>query len=317
MKLQQMFILLFLLAYKIVLAQYSENIFKTDTSEIKIIKNSVYHIYEETYKNKDSVWYSVHYIKDTARINTEGWKRRNGKLLGVWNEFNYDQQLLYTWDHDKGNCEVNKDLFPYHDILEKMKLKADSLIITNYSKEFYDKHIRFEYNCVAYNHYKAKFDCCEDSIWTDDFLGSWIEPIKTKPNSFKFRYEIRLNESDQNGIELGICLDSAGNYFPSDDDKWNNYGFEKVTSENKTFEIDIKKSTIIAKQHGLIVTDSSDIKEFLIWENFKKQTLYNGQFRYYITDLTSKTEYKKGKDRQGIVYRYNVYSFNPWTGDFI
>jgi len=40
-------------------------------------------------------------------------------------------------------------------------------------------------------------------------------------------------------------------------------------------------------------------------------------FRYYIIELTSITKYKKGKSRKGIVYRFDVYSFNPWTGEFI
>jgi hypothetical protein len=308
--------LIMLLIVNSAIGQFRQNI-STDSSDIEIIRNSVYHIYEETYKNKDSIWYSVHFIRDTTRLNTEGWKRKNGEHLGIWEEYDFDGQLLYTWDYDHGICEVNKAHFPYHDILQRMKATADSLIISIYSKEFFDNHVKFEYECYAYNHYKTKFGCCEDSMWTHDYLGSWTEPIKAKPNSFKFRYQVRLHKNDEKGIELGMDLDSVGNYVPSGDDFWNNYGFEKVDGEKKSFEIDIEKAIEIAKRHGLTNTDTSEIGEFLIWENFKKQTFFNGQYRYYITDLTSKTEYKKGQDRQGIIYRYDVYSFNPWTGEFI
>lgn len=307
---------LILLTVTSALGQFRQNI-STDSSEIEIIRNSVYRFYEETFKLKDSIWCSVHFIKDTTRLHREGWKTKKGKHIGVWKEYNFDRQLLYTWNYDKGICEVNKNHFPYHDILQRMKKTADSLIIVTYSQEFFDKHVRFEYDFSAYNHYKTKFGCCEDSMWTHDYLGSWTEPLEAKPNSFKIRYKVRLLKNDEKGIELGVDIDSVGNYVPSGDDFWNNYGFEKVDGEKKSFDIDIRKATEIAKRHGLTITDTSEIGEFLIWENFKNQTFFNGQYRYYITDLTSKTEYKKSQDRQGMIYRYAVYSFNPWTGEFI
>lgn len=284
-------------------SQYSEQKIKTDSSQIKIIRNSVYRIYEETYTNKDSIWYSVYFIKDTTQLNTEGWKRKNGEKFGIWKEYTIDKQLLYTWDHDEGVCEVNKDLYPYHDILEKVKLKCDSLIIAVYSRDFFDRHVKFDFNCYAYRKNK--------------YLGSWTEPLEGKPSSFKFRYKVKLKKSDDGYVELGMDLDSLGNYVPSKDDFWNNYGFEKVDSNKKKFVIEISKAIETAKTHGLNLTDTSKISEFLTWENFKKQTFYNGQFRYYITDFTGSTSYTKGENRKGVINRYDVYIFNPWTGDYI
>jgi len=297
-----------------VIGQFRQNI-ATDSSEIEIIRNSDYHIYEETYRDRDSVWYSVHFIKDTTRLNTEGWKRKSGKQLGVWEEYDFGGQLLYTWDHDRGTCEVNKRLYPYHDMLQRMKEKADSIIVATYSQQFYENHVRFEYESYAYNRHKTKVG--DDSLWTHDYLGSWTEAIKSRPNSFKFRYQVRLHKTDEDGIELGMDLDSLGNYVPSTDDFWNNYGFEEVIGTSPTFQIDMDKATEIAKLHGLAISDTSTISEFIFWENFKNQSFFNGQYRYYITDLTSRSEYKQGKDRQGVIYRYDVYSFNPWTGDFV
>ncbi|MGI8892910.1 MAG: hypothetical protein ACR2GN_05560 [Bacteroidia bacterium] len=308
--------LLILLTITSATGQFRQNI-STDSSDIEIIRNSVYHIYEETYKNKDSVWYSVHFIEDTLRLNTEGWKRKSGKHLGIWKEYNFDGQLLYTWDNDNGICEVNKEHFPYHDILQRMKAKSDSLVIATYSKQFFDKHVRFEYDCYAYNHYKTKFGCCEDSMWTHDYLGSWTEPIKAKPNSFKFRYQVRLHATDEMGIELGMDLDSLSNYVPTSDDFWNNYGFELVKTQNREFALSKTKAVEIAKNNGLSESDSNKIDEFLFWENFKKQQYYNGQFRYYITELVGQVEYQVSKERQGMSYKYMVYVFNPWTGEFI
>lgn len=296
-------------------AQYNEIEFETDSSEINIVKNSLYKIYKETYKDKDSVWYSVRFIKDTTRLHTEGWHTKSFKYLGIWEEYDFDGNLKYTRDYDNGTCIVNKELYPFHDLLESMKNKADSLILNTYSKDFYDNHLKFEFDCYAYHGHLITLG--DETFWTKDYLGSWTEPIKSKPNSFKFRYEVRLSPNDKESIELGIDLDSLGNYEPSKDDTWNNYGFEDVRGQKKTFLIDTNQAFLIAKQNGLIDNDTSIINKFLIWENFKKRTFFNGQFRYYITEFTGKTEYTEETDRKGVISRYNVYSFNPWTGEFI
>lgn len=283
--------------------QFSRQNIETDSSKIEIIRNSVYHIYEETYKNKDSVWYSVHFIKDTTRLNTEGWKTKDDKYLGIWREYNFEGQLLYTRDYDNATCVVNKDLYPYNDLLEKMKSKADSLIISAYSQEFFENYVRFEFNCYAYDE--------------DGYVGSWTEPIKRRPTEFLFRYSVKIGETDWYPEMIGIKLDSLGNYVPSLDDRWNRYGFEDVKGNKKTFNIDKADASKIATKHGLVISDTTEISEFLTWENFQNQTFYNGRFRYYITELTSKTQYTEDDERQGIIYRFNVYSFNPWTGEFI
>ncbi len=290
---------------------------ETDSSKIEIIRNSVYRVYEETYKFNDSIWYNVTYIDDTTKLHTEGWRLKNGRHLGVWKEFNRNGELMYTRDYDKNTCSVNRDQFPYHYRLENMKLKSDSLIRDAYGKDFMDNHVFFEFDCSAYRHYKTKFGCCEDSMWTYDYLGSWTEPLKSMPNSFKFLYKVKLNKEDIKGIELGIDLDSLGNYVPSEDDFTNNYGFEKVEQKEKQFKINKTIAIRTAKKHGIKVTDTNKIQEFLYWENFKKQEYFNGQFRYYITELTDTIKYKKTEERQGIIYKFNVYVFNPWTGEFV
>lgn len=281
-----------------------EEIIETDSSSINIIRNSVYRVYTETFKRKDSVWYSVTYIDDTTKLNTEGWQLKNGRRLGIWKEYDREGNLLFTQNHDKHTCVVNPKMFPYHSILEQMKQTADKMIIEAYGRQFMDKHIVFNFDCYAYNK-------------DEDYLGSWTEPMTSKPNSFLLRYEVRLHQSDEDFIELGICLDSNGKYIPSADDMSNNYGFEQVKTQNRNFTIDKTKAIELAKKVGLTESDKTKINEFLFWESFKKQKYFNGQFRYYITELTEIQEYKVSQNRQGIVYRYTVYVFNPWTGQFV
>lgn len=280
-------------------------IIETDSSTIEIIRNSIYRCYEETYKNKDSIWWSVSYIDDTTQVNTEGWKTKSGKYLGVWKEYTRQGDLMYTWDHNAGTCEVNPLLYPYHETLKKMKKIADGLIVSAYSQAFFDQHVRFDFDCYAYD--------------KDGYVGDWTTPMERIPKEFLLRYAVRLSAADEYTNEMiGIKLDSTGNYIPSSDDTWNRYGFEDLSnSSSRTFNIDKVKAIEIAKSNGLIDSDTAKIKESLAWENFKKQEFYNGRFLYYLTEFAGKTEYTEGQNRKGIIFRYNVYSFNPWTGAFI
>lgn len=299
MKMRTYILIIFILTSISSFGQFSKRQIETDSSYIEIIRNSVYHIFEEAYKNNDSVWYSVHFIKDTTRLNTEGWRRNNGKRLGIWKVYNFNRQLLFTRDHDNAVCEVNKKLFSHHEILERMKKKADSLIIRNYSQEFFNDHVRFDFNCSAYD--------------SDGYVGSWTEPMKRKPTEFLFRYQVRLKNSDWQSEMIGINLDEKGSYIPSHD-RFNNNGFEKLNSKNRTFEIDKAKAISVARSHGL---KGENVSEFLKWERFKKATFYNGQFRYYITELTDQIDEINKEGRSRITFKFNVYSFSPWTGEFL
>lgn len=140
--------------------------------------------------------------------------------------------------------------------------------------------------------------------------------MKKKPNSFIFRYSVKLWESEQYQEMIGIELDSNGNYVPSED-YYNNYGFEDVKSQKKTFKISKNKAMKLAEQKGLTTTGAIKITAFLDWEKFKTSQFYDGQFRYYIQELTSeiKDTIIDGKSKE--IYKYTIYTFNPWTGEFI
>ena len=299
----KLLIIIFLLLFSIpAYGQFSQENISTDSTDIEITRNSMYRIYEETYKNKDSVWYSVRFVKDSTRLNTEGWMTKNKRRLGVWKEYNFDGQLMYTRDYDNGICEVNKSLYPYHDLLEQMKNRADSLIISTYSKEFFENHVRFDYSCYAYDE--------------EGCVGTWIEPLERKPTEFLFRYDVKLNTSEWYDDMIGLDLDSNGEYIPNEG-YWNNYGFEKTDTNYKTFLIVKDKAIEIAKEKGLNISDSSKISEFLKWEKYLTLNFYNGEFKYYIIELTKVIEDIREEGRSKIEYKYDIYSFNPWTGEFI
>lgn len=53
------------------------------------------------------------------------------------------------------------------------------------------------------------------------------------------------------------------------------------------------------------------------WESFKKPEFYNGEFKYYISEFVNEVKNLNENGRSRIEYKYNVYYFNPWTGDFL
>jgi hypothetical protein len=237
---RSIYILLILFSVNLYGQKPFREIIETDSSTIEIIRNSVYRCYEETYKNKDSIWWSVSYIDDTTQLFTEGWKTKSDKYLGTWNEYNRQGELMYTWNHDNGLCEVNPRLYPIHDLLVKMKLKTDSIIIKTYSKDFFEKHVKFNYECNAYYGYH--------------YLGSWIEPLKGIPNNFLIRYDLLYDSIAlfSRGIELR--LDSVGNYVADEEN-----GFEKLSSDSQRV-FSVNKFNIIEKAKKMDL-------QFLILQN--------------------------------------------------
>jgi hypothetical protein len=298
---RSIYILLILFSVNLYGQKPFKEIIETDSSSIEIIRNSVYRCYEETYKNKDSIWWSVSYIDDTTQLFTEGWKTKSDKYLGTWKEYNRHGELMYTWNHDNGFCEVNPKLYPYHDLLVKMKLKTDSIIIKTYSKDFFEKHVKFNYDCNAYYGY--------------NYFGSWLEPLKGIPNNFLIRYDILYDSTAlfNRGIELE--LDSVGNYIPDEEN-----GFEKLSSDSpRVFSINKFNLIEKAKENGLSISDTTTYFCFLTWESLKKTEFYNGQYKYYVAvkvaELKDMNEEEEGRSR--ITEKFMVYVFNPWTGEYL
>lgn len=296
--------------------QFERIEFETDSSRVELIRNSLYKTWHETYKYKDSVRFITWFIDDTTQVHYEHWTTKANEFFGISREFKKDGTLMYEWNHDNGFCEVNREFYPYYHMLEDMKKKADSLMIATYSQIFFDNHVRFNFNCTAYTGKWKEYSWADEKQWILDYSGTWTEPMKSKPNSFLFRYDVKLDNSDWYQDLIGIKLDSLGNYVPSRD-RWNNYGFEEVETTTGTFSIDKEQAILIASKHGLKSDKESEISEFLTWEKFNNGEFYDGQFRYYITELYDKIEYKEMNDRQGIIFKFNVYVFNPWTNEFI
>jgi len=225
--------------------------------------------------------------------------------VGLTKKYNKKGQLEYVIDYDKGIWSVeNYDNYPHLPILQKIKHRVDSLLISTYGQQFFIKNIIWSPD--------------KSCFYNSDGTGAnWTDYFEWNPKTYMLCYSIKLSENEIYYKQIEINLDSSGQIiFPSD-----NYddikGFEKTITK-KGFVLLKQEAIKRAKRLGLIENDSIKAFTFLDWEYHKnkKKTIYNGNFTYNVGINTKKITYQPSKGRNRIEYKYDVYVFNPWTGKF-
>jgi hypothetical protein len=177
---------------------------------------------------------------------------------------------------------------------KEMKLLADSLVSKMYGKSFLKNN----------------------TVWNKSGSCIYTENEFKKEPTFLFRYDVKLDKSHKYEELIEFELDSKGNFIPDVYEEI--YGFENVPDNLKgCFRLTLKEAINKAKQLGLKEDKKTKASGVLWWENFKKPELINGQFRFYVTIKTKTIEKIIPKGRSSITTKFEVYSFNPWTGDFI
>ena len=314
---KQTLTIIIILATNFTFGQFSEQKIITDSSEIEIIRNSVYKIYEETFKFKDSVFYSVSYIKDTSIIENEGWSRKNKIRIGKWKKYNPDGIWINTIDYDKDSWEYNKEKFPYFCLLDSMKLLGDRLIIDKYGKPFFEKNVRYQF----WGSVSQEFIVFNDTgiIKQIRFIGDWNEPHIEKPNIFQLQYSIQLDKDhiyDNGGSIIEINLDSLGNLI-KEDNKYNLSfdGWKK--GESETFSLTYNKAIEICQQNGMIKSDTMKyITELQI--NSNKSSLYSGRFIFEIVqNLSYKVIDGTCPEKCNFEITYRKWLIDPWTSELL
>ncbi|MGH1384502.1 hypothetical protein [Kordia sp.] len=289
--------------------QYSKVTFETDSTEVKLVKNSEYRIWEETYKNKDSVFYSVRYIKDTTKIHTEGWFNKKEQYLGKWSEHKIDGTWLYTIDYTNHSWKYNKEEFKYQPFKDAIKTKADTILQGIFGKEFFDNNIAFNFDGHSYIGKWETFDT--GTFWMQDkYLDDWTKPVHQKPNSFVIAYAIKLSEHELYTDLLHLDLDSVGNL------KGKSLVLEKMnTFKKKKFTITKEKAIQICRQDTLKESDS-DYKTYLKF-GYRKNTPFTGKFYYEVVQQYDELVDKNCKDDCKIIKFFNVWRFDPWTSKLL
>jgi hypothetical protein len=259
-----------------------------------------------TYPKYQKIKHVEYYYNDTKILESNiSYKLPSGDLTGITKHYDTNGQLEYIQDHDKGTWEVVKfDNFPYYQTLVKKKKYVDSLIIANYGQRFFDNHVVWSPEGSAFYNGKGAG-------------ATWYDYQEWEPKEFLLRYSIKLSEDEIYDEQFEIHLDSAGKiFFPFNYD--DNKGFEKINSKNGfvlTKQISIDK----AKQLGLVENDTTKAFTFLSWQfnEDKKLELFNGHFTYNVAINTKTIKHEPKGGRNRIEYKFDVYVFNPWTGQFI
>jgi hypothetical protein len=276
---------------------------KTDSSVIstKYFKylNSI-RVFNEL-SNKAKTYYTD-YFYDTKKIREEGIFNEDNDYLGISRVYSASGKLISETNHDSGTWTVYiKDEYPFYEIQNKIKLKADSLIQSIYGQVFFKKYITWKIDGSA--------------IYNKNESGNWVDKFEKEPNSFLLRYNLRF---DTEHIYRGIIefeLDSIGNFVPNESEQI--YGFEKVPDNiNRDFKLNFNSAIEKAKKEGLVESDSAKAIAFLKWEGLRKPELYNGHFRLYVIIKTDLIKDIVPNGRSSIIQKFEVYSFDPWTGDF-
>lgn len=293
------FILIFFLSPTLILAQEDTKV-KTDSSVI-ITKYFDYlnaiRVFNEL-KDKNKSYYKEYYY-DTKTLKETG-VFINGDCFGIWKEFWPNGKLKRQIDYNKGIITFNdKKAYPHNGYLNKVKLKADSILKSIYSQTFYNKYIIWDIN--------------HSNVSTYTIVADWTDSLEMKPNEFLMRYKIKFNGDTYPEI-IEFTIDSMGRFKSGEDIK----GLEKLpVNSPKDFKLTADNSIKIAKQKGLVETTTSKAESFLKWEYSKSDDRYHGHFRLNVIIKTKSIKNIKIKGRSTIIDKYDEYVFNPWTGEFI
>lgn len=276
---------------------------ETDTSVIETRyykEDNYYNIFNEL-KDSKKTYYSEFYL-DTKTLKEQG-VFVDGNSFGLWREFFKDGKLKREINYDKGLITfVDKKAYPFYDLQNKMKEKADSLICKMYGNSFLTNN--------------TVWSVGGSYIYNDKESGNWTDKLNNKPTKFLFRYDVKLDNEYKYDDLIEFELDDKGNFLPNEYEEV--FGFENVPENLRgSFKLKYSDALLKAKNLGLIENDTTKAVGLLRWENFKKPNIINGQFRFYITIRTKTIENLVPNGRSSRTTKYEVYSFNPWTGDFI
>ncbi len=128
-------------------------------------------------------------------------------------------------------------------------------------------------------------------------------------------YKIKFDNEHIYKDMIEFELDERGNYVPNQYE--NTYGFEQLpVNFKRIFKLTYYNAIEMAKQRGLVETDTAKAIAFLHWESFKKPQLFNGNYIFCVLQKTN-ASIENGIGRATRTDFYKVWEFNPWTGEFI
>ena len=257
---------------------------------------------KETKKGSGLTYYKF-YRNNTKILTSTAFYNSQNVLVGIAKEYDDNGNLLYSIDYDKGQWIIeNKAKYPFYNLQNKMKHKADSLIKRVYGKNFLLN--------------QASWNVGSSAIYNKTESGNWTDTFKSEPTEFLFRYNVKIDKNHLYADMIEFQLNAKGEFMPNPYEAV--YGFERLANKHpKGFTVSPASAIAIAKGKQLAGSKAAKPAAFLRWECLKSNNLYNGKFLFYVVFNTKSVKILHPKGRSSITSKFDVYSFNPWTGKFI
>jgi len=275
-------------------------IVKTDSSRIETTWYTAGKQVREIITVTDRVHYRF-YRNHNRTATTTATYTKAWRPIGLTKEYDERGHLLYVIDHDHGTWRaVQPESYPFYDLQSAMKRKADTYIAAMYGRSFLAKN--------------AVWNVQESYLYNKEESGDWTKPLASKPQQFLFRYDVKLDREHVYPQLIEFKLDAQGNFIPNEFEEV--YGFEqRYPVPTNGFELAYSKAVETAKKKSGLRNQS--LAGHMKWESLKKPSLYNGQFRFYVTVKTGSNRELHPKGRSRVTEYFDVYSFSPWTGAFL
>lgn len=262
---------------------------ETDSStiETKYFKDEDYIAEFNRLKDQDKIYYKQFDFK-TKNVTEEGVFLK-GYNVGLWKYYSKKGKLEKSINYETGEAKYLSSNKPkYADYFEFIKLKADSILISNFGSKFFSNNIIWN---VVNSYYYGPAS-----------TGRWFEETEEKPNIFLMRYQVIFDNKKHQTIEFHV--DASGNLthrFGDDDIK----GIKKCKENECEFTLTLKQAFDLGKAEGLKLEE----KKHVIYLNYDEKSK---EYELIIADY-DRTE--KADNRTSDYY--NAIIIDPWTGKII
>ena len=272
---------------------------RTDSSRIETREFTFGKSVREIITAQDRV-YSRFYAHHNRTATSTATYTKAGALIGLVNHYDEQGNLLYAIDHDHGIWRaVQLASYPFYDLQVAMQRKADAYLAAMYGPAFLAKN--------------AAWNIDASYVSNDGAAGPWTRPLAGKPVRFLFSYDVKLDTHVYPEL-IRFELDDQGNFIPEEGEEV--WGFEqRYPVPTNGFELVYRKAMETAKKKS--GARNKRLIGLIHWERMKQPNPYNGQFRFYVAVKTGAYRELHPNGRSRVTDYYDVYSFSPWTGDFL
>jgi hypothetical protein len=251
---------------------------------------------KEILRRKDLVYWRF-YRNNGPQVTTTATYNKAGRTIGLWTEYDDHGQVQYVIDCDRGTWQVAQlNAYPFFALQQRLKARADSLLAATYGPQFVQQHL--VWNVLGSAIYNAQ----ESGNWTDQF--------RSPPTQFLFRYDVKLDAQHVYPDLIEFKLNARGQLAPNS--ATYALGLERQHPRTaKGFNLRYEAAMqLVAHRNGAL---RQSLAGFLTWEKLPKANGY-GHFRFYVPVPTGSTKDLHPAGRSQVIYHFNVYVFDPWTG---